>query len=159
MYLWPSRNLVTEHGSFQYETSKKHESEVQAHLNHYKGNSLAHLMFLHDKFLFWNREKDVLFPFNFYGDKMIILGDPLGNQDKIFQSIEEVLDSADRYGYTPVFYQVRNEMVPFLHEHGFDFFKLGEEAYVDLDAFSFSGKRGKSFDTVKNKFERDSFSF
>ena len=37
------------------------------------------------------------------------------------------------------------QFLPSLHEHGFNFFKLGEEAHVDLDAFTLSGKKMKGY--------------
>ena len=73
-------------------------------------------------------------------------------------AIEEFLETADQYGYTPVFYEINNKILPSLHEHGFGFFKLGEEAFVDLDSFTFSGKKMKGYRAVKNKFERENFS-
>ena len=41
-------------------------------------------------------------------------------------AIEEFLIISDLYGYTPVFYESSNDMLPILHENGFDFFKLGK---------------------------------
>ena len=39
-----------------------------------------------------------------------------------------------------------------------DFLSLGEEAFVDLDSFTFTGKKMKGFRAVKNKFERENYS-
>ena len=58
-----------------------------------------------------------------------------------------------------LFMRVSNEMLPYLHENGFDFFKLGEEAFVDLENFSLSGKKMKGARAVKNKFERENYVF
>jgi phosphatidylglycerol lysyltransferase len=150
---------VGEHYNFHFERSSVQESRVRSHLNTYKGSGLAHLIFLHDKFLFWNQDKDVLFSYNVIADKMVVLGDPLGNQEKIFSSIEEIMETSDRYGYQPVFYQVHSETIPFLHGNGFDFFKLGEEAIVRLSEYSLSGKKAKNLRALKNKFDREGFLF
>ena len=40
---------------------------------------------------------------------------------------------------------------------GFGFFKLGEEAFVDLESFTLSGKKMKGNRAVKNKFERENY--
>ena len=65
----------------------------------------------------------------------MILGDPVGDKDELPLAIEEFQHISDLHGYTPVFYEVSDHMLPYLHENGFDFFKLGEEAYVDLVNF------------------------
>ena len=48
--------------------------------------------------------------------------------------------------------------MPSLHELGFGFFKLGEEAFVDLESFTLAGKKMKGYRAVKNKFERENYS-
>ncbi len=145
--------------SFPFEQSLSQELQVKHHLETYKGSPLAHLIFLHDKLLYWNKQKNVLFAYQIIADKMVVLGDPIGNQENLVNSIEGLIETADIYGYTPVFYQVSSEKIPFLHGNGFDFFKLGEEAFVDLKAFSLSGKKAKNLRALKNKFEREGYSF
>lgn len=53
------------------------------------------------------------------------------------------MEEADKFGYRPVFYEVKGDMLAYLHEMGFDFIKLGEEGYVDVTDFSLSGKKKK----------------
>ncbi|CAM5692377.1 Phosphatidylglycerol lysyltransferase OS=Lysinibacillus sphaericus OX=1421 GN=mprF PE=3 SV=1 [Lysinibacillus sphaericus] len=67
------------------------------------------------------------------------------------------MEVADRHGYTPVFYEINNKIFPVLHEHGYSFFKLGEEAFVDLEMFTFAGKEMKGSRAVKNRFERENY--
>lgn len=102
---------------------------------------LAHLIFLHDKYVYWNKEKTVLFSYQKYADKLVILGNPIGEEADFPRAIGEFLKMADLYGYTLTFYEVSNDMLPPLHEYGYDFFKLGEEAAVHLESFTLSGKR------------------
>ena len=64
---------------------------------------------------------------------------------------------ADRHGYTPVFYEINNKIFSALHEYGYSFFKLGEEAIVDLEKFTFTGKQMKGSRAIKNKFERENY--
>ena len=69
-----------------------------------------------------------------------MLGNPVGKESDFSSAIEQFLESADRYGYTPVFYEINNKILPTLHEYGFGFFKLGEEAFVDLEALHLPGR-------------------
>lgn len=140
-------------------SSRNHEVEILEHINNYGGNVLTHLIFLHDKYIFWNSKKNVLFSFQIYADKIVILGDPIGDKAEFPAAIEEFMTTADVHGYTLVFYEINNDMLATLHEHGYDFFKLGEEGFVDLNDFSLSGKKMKSMRAVKNKFERENFVF
>lgn len=138
-------------------SSINQEEKINHHLEVYTGTEFSHLIFLHDKYVYWNQFGTVLFSYQVYADKMVVLGNPVGEESDFTSAIEEFLDFADKYGYTPVFYEVNNKILPTLHEHGFGFFKLGEEAYVDLDSFTFAGKKMRGSRTVKNKFEREGF--
>lgn len=46
-----------------------------------------------------------------------------------------------------------------MHEFGYDFIKMGEEAYVDLNSFTTSGKKMKGTRAVLNRIEREGFTF
>ncbi|WP_235993147.1 bifunctional lysylphosphatidylglycerol flippase/synthetase MprF [Heyndrickxia sporothermodurans] len=141
-------------GSYQID-----ENKVMAHLKKYGGTVLSHLVFLHDKKIFWNETGQVMMMYEQYADKLVVLGDPIGKKEEFFHSIEEFHDFADLYGYTPAYYQVTNELIPKLHENGYDFFKLGEEAFVDLQTFSLSGSKMKGLRATKNKFEKEGYTF
>ncbi|MCM2982545.1 bifunctional lysylphosphatidylglycerol flippase/synthetase MprF [Niallia circulans] len=140
-------------------TSKSQEETILEHIEKYNGNVLTHLIFLHDKFIFWNNKKSVLFSYQKYVDKLVILGDPIGEKADFPLAIEEFQQIADLHGYTLTFYEISEKMFPYLHESGFAFFKLGEEAFVDLKQFNLSGKKMKGARVVKNKFERENYVF
>lgn len=144
---------------FPFMTSINHEAEITEHIQKFEGNVLTHLIFLHDKYIFWNSKRNVLFQYQTFADKMVVLGDPIGEKSEFPNAIEELLRTADIYGYTPVFYEISNEQLTSLHDLGYDFFKLGEEAFVDLHHFSLNGKRMKGLRATKNKFERENYVF
>ena len=152
-------NFMGKSQKWLMESSKNHEDKIYEHIHKYNGNVLTHLIFLHDKYIFWNSKGNVLFSFQKFADKIVVLGDLTGEKSEFPHAIEEFLIISDLYGYTPVFYESSNDMLPIFHENGFDFFKLGEEAFVDLENFSVSGKKMKALRAVKNKFERENFIF
>jgi phosphatidylglycerol lysyltransferase len=143
--------------NFPFEGSIFYETEIKEHLEKYEGTVLSHLIFLHDKYIFWNKQKTVMFSFQKYSDKLIVLGDLVGEKSDIPKAIEEFHDRANLYGYTPVYYQITTKMFPYLHENGYDFFKLGEEAFVNLPSFDLSGKKMKNLRANKNKLEREGY--
>ncbi|MBV7506842.1 bifunctional lysylphosphatidylglycerol flippase/synthetase MprF [Bacillus sp. sid0103] len=141
------------------ERSVNREKEIIVHLSKYSGKALSHLIFLHDKYIFWNSKRNVLISFQKYADKLVILGDPIGEKEELSNAVEEFQEIADLHGYTPIFYQVSDNMLPYLHGHGFAFFKLGEEAFVDLEKFSLSGNKMKGLRALRNKFVRENYSY
>jgi phosphatidylglycerol lysyltransferase len=151
--------LISLPKKWKLERSSDHEQEIINHLCIYPGKVLSHLIFLHDKYIFWNSKRNVLISFQEYADKLIILGDPVGEKHEFSSAIEEFQEVADLYGYTPVFYQVSDDMLPYLQGHGFAFFKLGEEAFVDLKTFSLKGNKMKGLRTLKNKFNGEQYYF
>lgn len=142
----------------QFQSSINETEKIMEHLQKYGGTVLSHLIFLHDKMIYWSRSGNVLFAFQKYADKLVVLGNPVGDHREFHDCIEEFHDVANLYGYTPVYYEVTKEMLPMLHENGYDFFKLGEEAFVNVEEFSLSGKKMKNLRAVKNKLEREGFS-
>ena len=152
-------NFVGKSQKWPMGSSKNQEEKIYEHIHKHNGNVLTHLIFLHDKYVFWNSKGNVLFPFQKYADKIVVLGDLTGEKSEFPRAIEEFLIISDLYGYTTVFYESSSDMLPLLHENGFDFFKLGEEAFVDLENFSLSGKKMKAMRAIKNKFERENFIF
>ncbi|WP_347551218.1 bifunctional lysylphosphatidylglycerol flippase/synthetase MprF [Pseudalkalibacillus hwajinpoensis] len=151
--------FVVKPNKWVMESSRNQEEKILDHLMTYGGNTLTHLIFLHDKYVFWNSKSNVLFCFQKSADKLVVLGDPIGEKEEFPLAIEEFQQMADLHGYSPVFYEVSNTLLPTLHENGFGFFKLGEEAFVVLDRFTLSGKKMKGLRAVKNKFERENFLF
>lgn len=140
-------------------TLDKCENELDNFLSIYEGSPLTHLIYLKDKMLYFNKNKDVLFQFSVYSDKLVVLGGPIGNKYSIQSAIEEFYDYYNKYGYTPVFYQVDKNTLSFLHEFGYDFLKLGEEAKISIDSFSLTGKRMKGIRTSINKVEKEGYMF
>ncbi|MGJ7909594.1 bifunctional lysylphosphatidylglycerol flippase/synthetase MprF [Neobacillus sp. LXY-1] len=151
--------LISLPKKWKFESTVECEEEIIQHLHKYRGKSLSHLIFLHDKNIFWNSQRNIMIIYQKYADKLIILGDPIGEKTELSNAVEEFQEIADKYGYTLVFYQVGDEMLALLHNHGFAFFKLGEEVFVHLEKFSFSGEKMKEFRHIKNKFTKGHFSF
>jgi phosphatidylglycerol lysyltransferase len=151
--------LISLPKKWKFERSLGQDKEILKHLTRYKGKVLSHLIFLHDKFIFWNSKGNVLLSFQQYADKLVVLGDPIGEKADISNAIEEFQEISDLYGFTPVFYQVSDDMLPFLQGHGYAFFKLGEEANVDLINFTLSRNSTKNLKDIKNKFVQENYEF
>lgn len=128
-------------------------------LNKYEGNSMTHLLFLKDKSLFYGADNQVLIGFRPFKDKLIALGDPIGDTRYFDQAIREFRVYAHQFDMTPLFYEVSDRYLSSYHENGFKFLKLGEEAIVHLRDFTLVGKRGAPLRTIKNKMDRGELEF
>lgn len=138
------------------------EEKALAVLNTFGGNSDSQLIFLKDKRMFIY-EKDqigtVLLQFACYNNKCIVMGDPSGKKEDFSEAIEVFINETDRLCYLPVFYETSEEIVMILHEFGYDFIKMGEEAHVALDSFTTSGKKMKGARAILNRIAREGFTF
>lgn len=130
--------LMSKPKKWKMEASADQESKIINHLRRFKGNEFTHLLFLQDKYIFWNQKGNVFLAYQQYADKLVVLGDLIGEKADFSSTIQEFQEIADLHGFTPVFYQVSNELLSYLHGNGYAFFKLGEAAFIDLETFQHS---------------------
>jgi phosphatidylglycerol lysyltransferase len=135
------------------------QERLEGFLKTHAGHHLSHMIRLGDKQLFWACEGKVLIAYAKYSDRIVVLGDPVGEEALIRQGIQEFQRFLDLYGCKSVFYQVSEDNLSMYHENGCYFFKLGEEAVVDLTEFDMAGSGRRSFRNTVRRFEKDGFSF
>lgn len=94
------------------------------------------------------------------GPYLMIFSDPsVRDPDRRGPFLEELTSAAAEMDRRPVFYQVSLDWIPVLHDRGYHFFKLGEEAHVDLEGISLDGHAGKMYRQVLRRAERDDATF
>lgn len=135
------------------------DTRLQKFLDEYGGNVLSHLGFLGDKQFFFSSDGKSLLLFSVAGKRLIVLGDPIGDPASFPKVLQEFLTEADRFGYICVFYQIESRWMSLYHDFGYHFFKLGEEAVVDLHTFTISGKKRAGLRATFNRFEREGYTF
>ena len=138
------------------------EERIKAIIDQYGGNEVSHLAYLKDKFIYIfqkDNEDQLYLMYQIKADKIIIMGEPVGNQRYLKDAVRELVSLSDKYGYQLVFYEINSKLTMILHEFGFDFIKTGEEGYVELDKFTLSGKKQRAQRALMNKFEREGYEF
>ncbi len=126
------------------------------------GNEVSHLAFVRDKQAYFYREHhrdQLFFMFKQKANKLIIMGEPVGNQAKVSQAVDQFMNDADKLGLSLVFYEVGERFTMLLHEKGFDFTKFGEEGFVDLPSFNLVGRKHRGDRALIHKFTRDHYQF
>ncbi|MGL4990907.1 MAG: bifunctional lysylphosphatidylglycerol flippase/synthetase MprF [Sarcina sp.] len=133
--------------------------DIKDFLKTHNGTSLTHLIYLNDKYVFFSKDKKGMIQYSISLNKLIVLGNPLGDRDNLNNLIEEFFDFATLYGYVPVFFEVSSSMLDILHDYGYEFMKLGEAAIVHLDEFTLSGQKMQKVRTCCNKINKAGYSF
>ncbi|GLB47169.1 phosphatidylglycerol lysyltransferase [Philodulcilactobacillus myokoensis] len=131
-------------------------------IDKFGGNEVSHLAFVRDKQIYYyseHGEDQLFFMFKREANKLVVMGEPIGNQDKLNAGINQFMNDADKIGLSLVFYEVSESLTMLLHEKGFDFTKIGEEGHVELDQFTLSGKKHRGERALKNKFKRENYQF
>ena len=136
-----------------------HSDQLQYFLKEQGGNHVSHLIFLKDKNEFWSKDQDVLIVYKQVFNKLVVLGDPIGEESKMQLAISEFDEFCKSKRVKPIFYQVGPKYMGFYHEMGFRFVKLGEEAIVKLTNFSLEGKKRAKLRTKINKLWRNGCTF
>ncbi len=125
----------------------------------YGGSRLIHYAFLEDKYIYINKSETVALQYQISSNKIVVLGNPVGNEPDFINCIEEFYSLADIYGYTLVFTAIDEDLIPTLHDMGFEFMKLGEDAFVDLESFSLVGNKNKSKRQAVSRIEKYEYTF
>ncbi len=128
-------------------------------LEEHGGNHVSHLILLQDKDVYWAVKDQVLMVYKRIGNKLVVLGDPIGAESLIPESIKEFQEYSVSKGLKPIFYQISPRFMHLYHDTGYRFLKLGEEGIVNLPNFSIEGKQGAKLRTRLNKFVRNSYTF
>lgn len=138
------------------------ETRILRILETYGGNSASQLVFLGDKDVYIyhdGTEETVFLQFATYDNKCVVMGDPVGKKEDFQAAIQAFIDEADQWCYQPIFYECDANTVTILHELGYDFIKMGEEALVDLTTFTTAGKKMKGTRAVLNKITKEGYTF
>ncbi|WP_334047713.1 bifunctional lysylphosphatidylglycerol flippase/synthetase MprF [Lacticaseibacillus paracasei] len=137
------------------------EVRLKAVVAKFGGNEVSHLGLMRDKSLHFYQvdgEDRVFFLFKKKADKLIVMGEPVGDETQIPAAIADFMKQADDQDMSLVFYEINESLTMKLHEFGFDFMKFGEEGYVDVTTFTLAGTKRKGERALMHKFEREGYS-
>ena len=131
---------------------------AQQIVEQYGHSSLARFALLDDKSYYFSPSGQTVIAYVPKGRCAIALGDPIGPKADRAEAILGFQTFCDRNDWHPAFYQTLPEDIETYQRLGFQTLKIGEEAVVDLDAFTLQGKAGKNLRTSMNKFGKLGYS-
>lgn len=120
----------------------------------YGRSSLAAFTLLSDKSYFFSPSGRSVIAYVPRGRGAIALGDPIGpveDRKEVLVSFQQFCQRNDWY---PAFYQILPDDIDLYKSLGFQVLKIGEEAIVDLKAFTLQGKAGKNLRTAVNRMTK-----
>ncbi|MBB4040110.1 phosphatidylglycerol lysyltransferase [Microvirga flocculans] len=119
----------------------------------------AHLALLEDKRFLFHPSGEAFLMYAVQGKSWVVMGDPVGKSEHAADLLWQFLEEVDRNAGWPVFYQVSPAHLPLYLDGGLSLVKLGEEAHVDLAAFTTEGKAGKDWRAALNRAQRENLEF
>lgn len=135
------------------------EHTIKQIIETHGGNYVSHLALNGDKSFYLNDEQDAFLMYQQKFNACIIMGDPIGNEEHFVSLLNQFYEQATFIGRDVIFYQVRPNYLPLYHDFGNVFFKIGEEALINLEHFTISGKKQRAFRATINKLEKEGYSF
>ena len=122
-------------------------------------STVPFLMYLRDKALLFSDDRTAFLMYGVQGRTWVALGDPVGREEQFTTLIRQFLERCDDFGGVPVFYQVGRAHLHRYADFGLTFVKLGEEARVDLTAFTLEGSHAAKYRQLIRRLEKDGGTF
>ncbi|MGA7952346.1 MAG: phosphatidylglycerol lysyltransferase domain-containing protein [Gloeobacterales cyanobacterium] len=127
---------------------------AQAIVEKYGCSSLARFTLLNDKAYYFSPSGKSMIAYVPKGRGAIALGDPIGPSEDRQEVIIGYQQFCEQNDWYPAFYQTLPDDLALYGSFGFRVLKIGEEAIVDLKAFTLKGKSGQNFRTSINKLTK-----
>jgi phosphatidylglycerol lysyltransferase len=124
-----------------------------------QSSTFPFLAFLGDKTLLFNADRSGFVMYGVQGRTWVALGDPVGPDDRLPGLVRQFLERCDDFGGVPVFYEITKAHMHVYADFGLTFAKLGEEARVDLTAFTLEGGDAARYRQALRRLEKDGATF
>ena len=122
-------------------------------------STFPNLVYLRDKALLFDEDRKAFVMYGVQGRTWVALGDPVGPSDRLARLVRLFLERCDDFGGIPAFYEVGKEGLHRYADFGLTFVKLGEQARVDLKAFSLEGGRASKHRQALKRLEKEGATF
>ena len=122
-------------------------------------STAPYLAYLRDKTLLFNDDRTAFVMYGVRGRTWVAMGDPVGPEGCLNDMIRRFLERCDDYGGVPAFYEIGPTHLHRYADFGLTFVKLGEQARVDLAAFSLEGGQAAKNRNALRRLEKEGGSF
>jgi phosphatidylglycerol lysyltransferase len=122
------------------------------------GNTNPLMVATGDKSVFFDGSRGIAL-YRTIGPYLVVFSDPVVRSTERRAFLDALFKLAGELDRRPVFYQISLDWIPVLHDRGYDFFKLGEEAQIHLERVTLEGHAGKLNRQFLRRAERDGVRF
>lgn len=129
--------------------------DIAGHIAMQGENPDAGFVLTGDKAIMLSDNQQAFLMFGVAGASWISYGPPVGDEEACEEVAYSFVDAARRAGARPIFYEVGPDAVPLMLDLGMTLHKMGEEAVIDLAAFSLEGPARKRLRTTYARAGRD----
>ena len=134
--------------------TSEERSLAQKLVTQYGCSSLAHFCLLSDKSYYFTPTQQSMIAYVPKGRGAVVLGDPVGKAEERKEVIIGFKKLCRRNDWYPAFYQTAPNNLDLYKSLGFKAVKIGEEAIVDLHAFTLQGKAGRKLRNALNRITK-----
>jgi phosphatidylglycerol lysyltransferase len=122
-------------------TRRPHDVELANRIREkYGRSSLDYFKTWPDKTIFISSSGSSFLAYGVALGFAVVLGDPVGPDDDLEETIREFTELCSDNGWRVAFYQTDPEILPIYQDAGYRKLKIGDDAVVDLQQFSLQGK-------------------
>lgn len=130
---------------YRFRTVPRERARAKEMLEQYGRTSLDYFKIWPDKSYFFNSTNDCFIAYSVRVNVAITLGDPIGPAESLPESIREFKQFCEENGWAVAWHQTLPDLLPLYRQAGFKKLKIGDDAIVDLTAFTLEGKEMKRF--------------
>jgi lysyl-tRNA synthetase class 2 len=121
----------------------EHEDErelVRRMIDRPDGDTLDPFALRMDKRYVFSPDRKAVVAYRYFGGVGLASGDPVGEPSSFEAAVEEFLRLCDEHGWRPAVLGVKADRLSIYEQHGLKPFYIGDEALIDVDAFTLEGR-------------------
>ena len=141
--------------AYQLNTRPHERARAEALLKLYGRAAEDYFKLWPDKSYFFSSSGNCVVAYGVAGSFAVVLGDPVGPAEEIGEATEAFLTFCRENGWRVALHSTLPDFLPVYEGLGLRRLQIGEEALVDLTAFTLQGKRGRWLRKSINKLERE----
>lgn len=113
----------------------------------------------HDKAYFFSKSGHSALAYGVKNGVALVVGDPVGNSNEFTQLVSNFVELCYVNDWLPSFIHTEQKFNTLYKDLGFSVQKIGEEAVLDIAHFQSNVANNKYFRNIKNRFERENYTF
>lgn len=139
---------------YRFRTLPQERERAKELLDQYGRTSLDYFKLWPDKSYFFNSTGDCFIAYGVGANVAVTLGDPIGPVEKLDETICAFKQYCEDNGWAVAWHQTLPDLLPFYTRAGFKKLKIGDDAIVDLTAFTLEAREMKRFRQRARQLEK-----